>query len=155
VFSQGDRDKSVYIVRSGLLKAYYLTPDGKELVKSFIKEGEFIGSLIACSSAEPSTFSLKCLEDCSILCARFADLQEAAINNTEFSSSAINALLNLAIKKERREFEFLCLSAPERYALFRQRNPNLIGRVTQNDIARYLGITPVALSRIRSQENSS
>jgi len=153
IFKQGDMDNSIYVVTSGLLKAYYLTLEGKELVKSFIQEGEFIGSLIACNTSEPCSFSLMCLEDCSVLRTRFVDLQEAAINNPEFSNSVINALLNLAIKKERREFEFLCLSAPERYALFKQRTPNLISRITQNDIARYLGITPVALSRIKQREN--
>ena len=39
LFKQGDLDKSVYVVKSGLLKAHYLTIDGKELIKSFIQEG--------------------------------------------------------------------------------------------------------------------
>lgn len=152
VFQQGDVNTSIYICQSGLLKAYYLTPDGKELVKSFIQEGEFIGSLIACHLAEPATFSLMCLEDCSLKRIPFSALQAIAENNPEVSSLMTKALIDLAIKKERREFEFLCLSAPERYALFKQRAPNLIDRVTQNDIARYLGITPVALSRIKHHD---
>ena len=63
----------------------------------------------------------------------------------------IDGLLELAMKKERREYEFLCLSAEDRYRLIREREPTMLGRVTQNDIARYLGITPVALSRIKSR----
>jgi len=152
LFKQGDLDTSVYVVKSGLLKAYYLTVDGKELVKSFIQEGEFIGSLIACSSNEPCTFSLMTLEDSSLLRIPFEDLQTAAVSNHELSSFVNGGLVNLAIKKERREYEFLCLSAPERYALFKQRTPHLVDRITQNDIARYLGITPVALSRIKQRE---
>lgn len=154
LFKQGDIDTSVYVIQSGLLKAHYLTIDGKELVKSFILEGEFIGSLIACSSTEPCTFSLMCLEDTSMLRIPFVKLQEAAVRNPDFSSFVNSGLVNLAIKKERREFEFLCLSAPERYALFKQRTPDLLHRVTQNNIARYLGITPVALSRIKQRENT-
>lgn len=149
VFKQGDVNTSIYSCQSGLLKAYYLTHDGKELIKSFIQEGEFIGSLIACHLAEPSTFSLVCLEDCSLTRIPFNELQTLAESNPEVSSLITKALIDLAIKKERREFELLCLSAPERYALFKQRAPNLVDRVTQNDIARYLGITPVALSRIK------
>jgi len=34
---------------------------------------------------------------------------------------------------------------------FDDENPHLANRVTQADIARYLGITPVALSRIRGR----
>ncbi|MGH1427177.1 MAG: Crp/Fnr family transcriptional regulator [Arenicella sp.] len=154
LFKQGDMEKSIYLTKSGLLKAYYLTSEGKEFVKSFIQEGELIGSLVACSSAEPSTFSLMCLEDSSLLQIPFADLQSIAANNAEFSNTITKVLIGLAMKKERREFEFLCLSAQERYALFKQRTPNLIDQVTQNDIARYLGITPVALSRIKQRENA-
>jgi len=153
LFKQGDIDTSIYVVKSGLLKAYYLTLEGKELVKSFIQEGEFIGSLIACNSSQPCTFSLMCLEDCSLLRIPFVEMQEAASRNPELSSFISNGLINLAIKKERREYEFLCLSAKDRYTRFKQRTPNLLGRITQNDIARYLGITPVALSRIKRRDN--
>ena len=63
----------------------------------------------------------------------------------------IDILLNFAMKKERREFELLCLSAEERYKLLLERSPDIAKNVTQNDISRYLGITPVALSRIRKR----
>jgi len=151
---QGDVDNSVYLVVSGLLKAYYATLDGKELIKSFIQPGEFIGSLISCRTGEPSTFNLTCLEDCSLRRVSFDELQSAAINQPDIASFINNGLIELAIKKERREYEFLCLSAPERYALLQQRSPQLVERITQNDIARYLGITPVALSRIKKRSNS-
>lgn len=153
VFKQGDIDTSIYVVTSGLLKAYYLTVDGKELVKSFIQEQEFIGSLIACHTAKPCTFSLMCLEDSLLLEIPFSKLQKAINHRPELSGMVNNGLMNLAIKKERREYEFLCLSATERYALFKERTPDLINRVTQNDIARYLGITPVALSRIKQRQS--
>ena len=55
------------------------------------------------------------------------------------------------MKKERREREFLTESAEERYRMLLERSPALFDKVTQKDIARYLGITPVALSRIRKR----
>lgn len=36
VFMQGDDDENLYAVRSGLLKAYYVSPEGKETIKSFL-----------------------------------------------------------------------------------------------------------------------
>ena len=151
LFKQGDIDTSIYVIQSGLLKAYYVTIDGKELIKSFIREGEFIGSLVACNTKEACTFSLLCLEDCSLLKVPFNDLQTISLKKPESFEFITNGLIDLAIKKERREFEFLCLTASERYELFKQRNPALVNRVTQNDIARYLGITPVTLSRIKQR----
>lgn len=154
LFRQGDHDASIYAVSSGLLKAYYLTLDGKELIKSFITEGEFIGSLIACQSGEPCTFNLMCLEDCLLFKAPFADVQTAMEGNKDVSSILTRSLISLAIKKERREYEFLCLSATDRYRLLIKKSPELLDRLTQNDIARYLGITPVALSRIKQRVNT-
>jgi CRP-like cAMP-binding protein len=75
LFKQGEKDNSIYIVKHGLLKAFYLTLDGKELIKSFIQPGEFIGSLIACYLDEPGTFNLMCLEDSSLQRVSFTELQ--------------------------------------------------------------------------------
>lgn len=152
VFEQGDIDKSIYILRAGLLKAYYLTMEGKELIKSFIQPGEFIGSLLSCINNEPGTFYVMCLQDSAILRVPYSALQQAAGRDAETSAFVVNSLTQLAMKKERREYEFLCLSAPERYTLLKQREPELVEQLTQNDIARYLGITPVALSRIKQRE---
>ena len=60
-------------------------------------------------------------------------------------------LLAYGIKKETREFELLCLPAEERYRRLLDAAPSLFERVTQNDIARYLGVTPVGLSRIKKR----
>jgi len=57
----------------------------------------------------------------------------------------------LGLKKEIREYRLLCLSAEEAYKDFLQMNPKLLERLTQVDIARYLGITPIALSRIKKR----
>lgn len=45
----------------------------------------------------------------------------------------------------------LALSPEENYRQLLAESPDLAQRLTQNDIARYLGITPVALSRIRGR----
>ncbi len=151
VFKQGDFNDNLYYLSSGLLKAFYMTPDGKVFVKSFIRESNVIGNLTALMSEEPCSFSLVCLEPCSLLHIKFSYLVQLAENDIAIANALIKLLINLAIKKERREYEFLCLSAEERYQIIKQQAPDLLKRVTQNDIARYLGITPVALSRIRAR----
>ena len=44
---------------------------------------------------------------------------------------------------------FLMCTATERYQDFLKRYPGLEERITQNQLASYLGITPTSLSRIR------
>lgn len=59
------------------------------------------------------------------------------------------------MKKEARERELLILNAVERYRVFLREYPDLEKRIKQHMIASYLGITPVALSRIRKEISSA
>lgn len=151
VFNQGDTSDSIYYIQSGLLKAYYVTEDGREFIKSFIAENDIIGSLSALASATACTFSLICLEPSKLIRLPYKVLISRAEQDLKAANIIIQLLIKLAMKKERREHEFLCLSAEERYKSLLEHSPELLIRVTQNDIARYLGITPVGLSRIRTR----
>ncbi len=151
IFNQGDASDDLYFVETGLLKAFYVTIEGKEFVKSFIREGNVIGSLTALMSNDNCSFSLVALEPCSLHRIKFSELTQTAEKDITMANIFIKLLFNFSMKKERREYEFLCLSAEERYQLIKEQTPDLLDRVTQNDIARYLGITPVALSRIRAR----
>jgi CRP-like cAMP-binding protein len=148
IFMQGDLDKSFYFVQSGLLKAYYTAEDGKESVKSFLLPNDIIGSLTSTYSAGSCSFSLVCLEPVTLQKIPFEVLYEYSKKDLEIANTMIELLLHVAMKKERREFEFLCLSAEKRYRKIAETSPAILKKVTQNDLARYLGITPVGLSRI-------
>lgn len=151
LFRQGDKDQALYIVKSGLLKAYYLSTDGKENIKSFILPGSNIGSLMSSYAGKPSTFSLVCLKSCDLVVLQFSTLYEASRTDAEMSAAIVDFLLGFAIKKEIREYELLCLSAEDRYKRLIETTPEILELVTQNEIARYLGITPVGLSRIKKR----
>lgn len=151
VFRQGDPDRSLYVVKTGLLKAYHLSDDGKENIKSFILPGDNIGSLMAAYLKKTCSFSLLCLQDCDLIRIDFDALYQASRNDLEISGTVIDFLLAFAMKKERREYELLCLSAEERYRQLLDKTPALPELVTQNEISLYLGITPVGLSRIKKR----
>lgn len=151
LFRQGEKSDNILLMHQGLAKAYYKTHDGKEFIKSFLTGGEFIASLNTLESGKPSAFSVLSLEPiiaCEIPQHTFKKLLN---ESPELSRQFTTVLLNLAMKKEQREYELLCLSPEERYRLFCDQNPTMEQRIAQNDIARYLGITPVALCRIRKR----
>ncbi|MBK7274379.1 MAG: Crp/Fnr family transcriptional regulator [Actinomycetales bacterium] len=56
-----------------------------------------------------------------------------------------------AMGQERRARDLLTLSAQERYLNFLVQAPELIGLLPQKDIAAYIGVTPVGLSRIAAR----
>jgi CRP-like cAMP-binding protein len=151
LFRQGETGGNLFFIQAGLVKAYYETLDGKEFIKSFVTEGEFIASMQAIVAGNPNSFTVLSLEDSVIIEVPKQAVLNLVTNNPALTDVLNSMLLKLAIKKERREYELLCMSPEERYLLFCEREAGLLGRLSQNDIARYLGITPVALSRIRKR----
>lgn len=151
VFMQGDVERSLYWIEKGFFKAYYITEDGKEQIKSFLQAGDLIGSLSAVYAGGNCTFSLECLEAATLLQIPFNILYQQANADLEMSKSLNNQLLNLAMKKETREYELLCLSAEERYQRLISQSPEFLEKTTQENIAKYLGVTPVGLSRIKKR----
>lgn len=151
IFRQGDTGGHLYYVQTGLLKAYYLSDEGKESIKSFITEGSIIGSLNAVVNQAGCSFSLVALEASQLLRLPFSLLLEKAASSHAVANDVIEQLLALVMKKEQREFELLSLSAEQRYQQFLAQAPGVVERITQSDMARYLGVTPVALSRIKKR----
>ena len=78
-------------------------------------------------------------------------IASAVRTDLPFASAVVDLLLEFGMKKERREKELLTESAEARYRLLQEASPGLPAKVKQKDLARYLGITPVALSRIRAR----
>lgn len=154
VFTQGKCDDSLYFLKSGLLKAYYVSVDGKESIKSFIVQGNVICSLTAAYEKKKSSFSLMAIQDSQLFQISFDKVMRTAIKRPDIGQEVIEMLLNFSMKKEQREYELLSMSAEDRYRQLYEVDPQLIKTVTQNDIALYLGITPVALSRIKKRLNS-
>jgi len=148
VFAQGDKNEYIYLVVEGVLKASYNDENGKESIKSFL----FVGDSIASSQAlngSVCSFSLYCLKDTKLLKLSYLEVRQIAANDLTIANAVIDLLMSFAMKKEQREFELLCLSAEQRYKNLLAKSPDISQQITQNDIARYLGITPVALSRIK------
>lgn len=149
IFRQGEVNRNLYYIESGILKAFYLTNDGKDFIKSFLKERDVMGNLSSCIQGIPCTFSLQCLEDTKTHVIPFETLSQVSLHDHKLSGDIISFLMALALKKENREYEFLCLDAEARYLNLVKTSPDLLDRVNLGEIAKYLGITQVALSRIR------
>ena len=61
------------------------------------------------------------------------------------------ALLRLVAYHTHREYQFLTMSTEERYLAFLQEYPRLAARMSQREVAQYLGLTPVGLNRVVSR----
>jgi CRP-like cAMP-binding protein len=151
LFEANQPQPYVYLVRKGLLKLHYLQANGDEWVKSFSHEGMFFGSLTALRPGGLSSFDVMAMEDCELERVDYFELEALAASHPAWLLALYRAMQHFAALKEAREHELLTLSPEQRYAAFVQANPSLIARLPKKDLARYLGITPVSLSRIRAR----
>lgn len=155
VIRQGEMMTDFFIIESGLVKLYYLTREGKEWVKSFVMEGGAFGSRTCQIIGEGSPFAAVCLEDTRLVVLPYVVFRRVLLDRPKLMESVFQLTEEIGLKKERREYELLCRTAQERYRAFQQEEPGLAGRLSQMDIARYLGITPIALSRIKKRLSAS
>ncbi|WP_256759406.1 Crp/Fnr family transcriptional regulator [Cohnella sp. WQ 127256] len=147
----GEPVDSIGICVSGLFRFYYTTPDGNEFNKSFCTKHDFIASYSSLLLSSPSFFSIQALMDSELIVFRYTDFQSLYSRHACWERLGRLFIEQLFVKKEIRERELLLLSAEERYLRFLEQYEHLMRNIPQYHIASYLGITPVALSRIRKK----
>jgi CRP-like cAMP-binding protein len=146
----GEPSEYVSFIVRGLTRIYYLGDGGVERTKAFRAEGELVCAYSAALVRAPSEQFIETLEPCELLTApqrAFGDLCAA-----EPGWAALVATLTrrLFVTGERRHQEFLVNDATARYRAFIEAEPALVRRLTQRQIASYVGVSPEALSRIRT-----
>lgn len=141
----------VYFVHKGVLRQFYTTEAGKEFNKSFSVEDEPCGSFRSSLTRTPSRFSIQALEPTEVLRIRFEQMFALVEDDRHWERLGRKAAEYQTLINEQREAEFLLDTAAVRYQRFRQQHPGLEKRIAQYHIASYLGITDVALSRIRKK----
>lgn len=148
---EGDKVLQIYVVRKGLLRSYTIDEKGKNHTYMFAPEGWIVSDVEAQIYNKRTKFYIDCLEDSEL------EIINISQNNTFFEVSndsdktaQINSLLKRVAVLQRRVIMLLSASAKERYLDFLDTYPNISQRVPQKMIASYLGITPEALSKIKS-----
>ena len=148
VFRQDEPHPFVYLVSRGLVKLLYLDEAGNEWIKSFSQEGRYFASISALTPGGSTSFMAVAIEPTELERMPYAALAALAEQHRPWARAVSALTMAFAARKEQRERELLTLSPPDRYLAFRRTYPDLESRLTQKDIARYLGLTPVGLNRI-------
>ncbi len=143
-------DRLYFIVR-GLVRLHYETEAGKDFNKSFAWEGMFVAGALGVDGARENAFGVEALEPVEALCITFRDFAGLMTAHPAWGALQSAYLSWLAGRKTRREKQLLLESAEERYAGFLRDFADIAGRTPQYHIAAYLGVTDVALSRIKKR----
>lgn len=145
----GEHPSELAFVVEGALRSFYRTDEGNEYNKTFFTRGTFVGALAGLIQNTETYINLQALEASRLLVTDYRTFTALYNRHHDLERIARRVIEIEWVKKEHRELRLVLCSAEERYAYFREEHPDLELRIPQYHIASYLGITPVALSRIR------
>lgn len=151
IVEPGSYIKNEYFVVKGCLKGYYLDDNGNKHIIQFAIENWWIGDFDAFYNNVPSKLHVEAIEDATLLAIAYDDLQELFKSVPKFERYFRILVTGAFISLRGRILSTLQKSTKERYLDFCKTYPNIEQRVTNYDIANYLGVSAESLSRIRRQ----
>lgn len=143
-------DRFGFVAR-GLVRKLHVTERGKNVVRGFGRPGDLVGAYASLISGEPSTLRVEALVPTELYVVEAALLPLLYARHGCWQELGRRIAEQLLLEREARAHELLTLSASERYARFCATHGELANQLHSYDIASYLGITPVSLSRLRAR----
>lgn len=156
LYWQGSPLESIYIIASGAVKIYRISPEGKEQVLEFYLPGDMLGCTAL--SGDHYLESAIALDSTAICELPIKDLLHFIASSPDVQHNFLATMAELTLT-ERRHRILACKSTDERVAAFlinlsvRQQRQNLSASrfqliMTRKDIANYLGIAVETVSRV-------
>ena len=146
---EGEVCKFEIFVTQGLFRVYHIDNSGFEQVLYFAMEDWWVTDIDSFTNQRPSHLYIEALEDSEILLISNQDKDYAYKH-----IPAIEKLFRIMTQKthvalQRRMIDNLSKTADQRYLDFIEKYPQLVQRLSNIQIASYLGISHEFLSKIR------
>lgn len=149
LLKEGQKSQEIYFVLKGCIRVYYII-DGEEKTTAFYSEMEGLTPHCVINKA-PSDYFIGCVEDSILLVSNTEMSVEVNRKFPKFDTMCRMLSEELLAKKQIDFDEFKTSSPEQRYLNLMQKRPDLIQRVSQHQLASYLGIKPQSLSRLRAR----
>lgn len=142
-------DFEAFILK-GCIRSYYLDKEGVETILLFAVEEWWVSDLTSFSEQKPSNLFIETVEDSELLSIDYK-------NKTLLFEKipAFERMFRLLVQRslsvlQQRFYASVSQTAEERYLHFMEKYPHIAQRVPQHQIARYIGVSPEFLSKVRS-----
>lgn len=155
ILQEGDVCKHNTFVVEGCLKMYMVDPNGKEHNLQFAIENWWIGDIGSFHSEEPSRLYVEAIENSIILQIKKEDQWKLFVDYPKFNRIFRVLAENAMVSLQNRILQNISSTAEERYLEFSKKHPQLFNRISNVQIASYLGVTPEFLSTIRKNISKS
>jgi len=149
ILQEGDICKLNTFVVEGCFRMYFVDEKGKEHNIQFAVENWWIGDIGSFHSEEPSKLYIEAIENSIILQIKKQDQLDLFVNYPKFNQIFRVFTENALVAFQRRVLQNISSTAEERYLDFVKRHPYFFNRISNVQIASFLGVTPEFLSTIR------
>ena len=148
---EGEICKFECFVTKGLFRVYHIDNNGFEQVLYFAIENWWITDMDSFTNEKSSNLYIEALEDSEVLLISKKD-KEFAYNNIPKIEKLFRVMTQKThIALQRRMIDNLSKTADQRYIDFIEKYPQLLQRLTNLQIAAYLGVSHEFLSKIRKK----
>jgi CRP-like cAMP-binding protein len=147
IMHRGEQIEQVGIIAKGLVRAY----DKSNKTVWLFPENNVYGSMEVLTLKRPSSFTYETLEETSIFMFNYNDLENTIKDYPNIAALLLAFWKNTAMDIYTNFYSFLHLTPEKRYLQLLKQNSKLILRVKSKDLATYLGIHPVSLSRLKKR----
>ncbi|OXA88289.1 Crp/Fnr family transcriptional regulator [Flavobacterium hercynium] len=148
---EGEICKFEGFVTKGLFRVYHIDKNGFEQILYFAIENWWITDIDSFTAETPSQLFIEALEDSEVLIISKKDKEFAYANLPQIEKLFRVMTQKTHVALQRRMIDNLSKTAESRYIEFTEKYPQLLQRLSNIQIAAYLGITNVFLSNIRKK----
>ncbi|WP_222984329.1 Crp/Fnr family transcriptional regulator [Flagellimonas meishanensis] len=151
ILQEGDVCTHNTFVTEGCFRMYMIDERGKEHNLQFAIENWWIGDIGSFHSEEPTKLCIEALENSIVFQIKKEDQLKLFVEYPKFNRIFRVFTENALVSAQRRILQNISSTAEERYLDFLERYPHFFNRISNVQIASYLGVTPEFLSTIRKK----
>jgi len=140
-----------HFVTRGCLKSFTVDSNGFEHIGTFAVEDWWTGDLHSFLTQTPSTYYVQALEDSELFQISKTNLEQLYSQVPKFERFFRILFQKSLIASLEKNMQNISYPAEDRYLHFINKYPKLEQRISQKQMASYLGITPVFLSMVRKK----
>ena len=146
---RGKKNNKEYFVYEGVCRSFLLSPEGEEVTISYFLEGGVLSPNKTRTANQISHLNFQALTKLTVASLNADKFEQLMINHIDIREFGNMVLQSELLAKVEKEIALASLNAKERLILFREKYHFLENLISHVDIASYLGITNISLSRLR------
>lgn len=143
-------EQKAYFIIEGIVQSN-IEKDGEIKIIDFVFSNNFICSYTSFLLQTPSEIQTIAISDCEVEYFRKDELEKAYQQSIIANQFGRYVTEQFFISKLKRENDFLTKTAEEMYVDLINKRPEILEQIPIHKIAKYLGIHPESLSRIRKK----